>query len=120
LSNHRTTEFEVARDELFSHIHRCGVMKAADDQRAEWLADTIGYIGERHPTLTKEDLDELQEIGARFCRPAIPHGPEHTALSTPARPAGDQVADGAGGAESAREDDGESGSAEEQELAGAI
>lgn len=117
MSNHRTTEFEIARDELFSHIHRCGVMKAAEDQQAEWLADTIGYIGERHPGLLKDELDELQEIGMRFCRPAIPHGPEHTALSTPTEPAGDAADDGA---EGASEDDGESGSAEEQELAGVV
>lgn len=81
MSNHRTTEFDIARDELFSHIHRCGVLKASEDQRAAWLEDTKSYLGERHPNLSSAELDELGEIGDRFCRPAIPHGPEHTALS---------------------------------------
>lgn len=81
MSNHRTTEFDIARDELFSHIHRCGVLKASEEQRAAWLEDTKSYLGERHPNLSSAELDELSEIGERFCRPAIPHGPDHTALS---------------------------------------
>lgn len=95
MGNHRTTDFDLARDELFSHIHRCGVMKATQEQQAEWMEDTKSYLAERHPSLSAEELQELREIGERFCRPAIPHGPDHTALN-----AGD-------------------GTAEEQEMAGA-
>lgn len=63
-----------ARDELFSHINRCGVLKAALDDQAHWMDETIDYIGERFPDLTDGDLKGLHEIGIRFCRPAIAHG----------------------------------------------
>ena len=63
-----------ARDELFSHIRRCGVLEAAEDQRQEWFDDTIEYLGERYPELTPTDLSTLREIGERYCAPAIPHG----------------------------------------------
>jgi hypothetical protein len=82
LSKHDTTDFDVARDELFSQIHRCGVMTASEDQRNEWLDDTITYFGERYSTLSEEQVTELKAIGARFCQPAIPHGKGHTALTS--------------------------------------
>lgn len=81
MGNHRTTDFDLARDELFSHIHRCGVLKATEEQRAEWLEDTTTYLRERHPTLSEVQLTELRDIGTRFCQPAVPHGPEHSALT---------------------------------------
>lgn len=70
-----------ARDELFSHINRCGVLQAADDDRLQWMDETVQYLGERYPDLTNTDLGELRDIGMRFCRPAIPHGAESTAKS---------------------------------------
>ncbi len=60
-----------ARDELFSHIHRCGVIQAGEDHQTEWITDTIDYLGERYPDLGAEDLDQLKGIGVRFCRPVI-------------------------------------------------
>ena len=36
-----------ARDELFSHINRCGVLQAEDDDSKLWMDETIEYIGER-------------------------------------------------------------------------
>jgi hypothetical protein len=63
-----------ARDELFSHINRCGVLQAADKDQEEWLEETMGYLGERYPDLTEADLRELYTVGLRFCRPAIAHG----------------------------------------------
>lgn len=81
MGNHRTTDFDLARDELFSHIHRCGVLKATPEQQAEWLADTTSFLNERHPTLSDAQLAELREIGIRFCQPAVPHGPDHSALT---------------------------------------
>jgi len=65
---------ERARDELFSHINRCGVLQAEDDDKRHWMDETIDYIGERYPDLTDGDLTGLREIGIRFCQPAIPHG----------------------------------------------
>jgi hypothetical protein len=63
-----------ARDELFSHINRCGVLQAADKDQEEWLEETMGYLGERYPDLAEADLRELYTVGLRFCRPAIAHG----------------------------------------------
>jgi len=68
-----------ARDELFSHINRCGVLQAAEEDQRHWMDETIEYIGERYPDLTDVELRGLHEIGTRFCRPAIAHGARHTA-----------------------------------------
>ncbi len=65
-----------ARDELFSHINRCGVLQAAHEDQEHWLDETIEYLGERYPDLGEADLRELHTLGLRFCRPAIPHGNE--------------------------------------------
>ena len=70
-----------ARDELFSHIHRCGVLRSTAEQQTEWMNDTVEYLGERFPSLDQSDLDELREIGTRFCQPVIRHGAENTALT---------------------------------------
>jgi hypothetical protein len=67
----RSSQFDRARDELFSHIHRCGVLRASEEHQAEWMDDTIGYFGELYPELVEEDLAELRQIGIRFCRPVI-------------------------------------------------
>ena len=70
---------ERARDELFSHINRCGVLQAAPHDQRTWMDETIEYIGERYPDLSDADLEELLQVGIRFCKPAIPHGAESTA-----------------------------------------
>ena len=63
--------FAQARDELFSHINRCEVLSATDDDRTTWMNETIDYIGERYPDLVDPDLRELHAVGIRFCQPAI-------------------------------------------------
>ena len=70
-----------ARDELFSHVHRCDVLKAASEDQRHWMDETIDYIGERYPDLTDSDLQGLHEIGIRFCKPTIAHGASSTARS---------------------------------------
>jgi hypothetical protein len=67
----RHGEIDRARDELFSHIHRCGVLGATAEHQVEWLRDTIEYLGERYPELSPEELRELEQIGTSFCRPVI-------------------------------------------------
>lgn len=67
----QSTDLDRARDELFSHIHRCGVLKADTQQQSEWMDDTIEYFSERFPELSREQLTELREIGLRFCSPVI-------------------------------------------------
>lgn len=63
-----------ARDELFSHINRCGVLQAEEDDQQHWMEETIDYLAERYPDLSDADLQDLFAVGMRFCRPAIPHG----------------------------------------------
>jgi hypothetical protein len=72
----RPTELDDARNELFSHIHRCGVMKATEDQQVEWMKDTVEFLGERYPSMGEAELKELYDIGLRFCRPVIVNGVE--------------------------------------------
>jgi hypothetical protein len=68
------TEFDRARDELFSHIHRCGVLGAEESHQTEWLDDTLEFMADRYPGLTKGELGQLRDLGLRFCQPVIPHG----------------------------------------------
>ncbi|HEX6927053.1 MAG TPA: hypothetical protein VF167_16640 [Longimicrobiaceae bacterium] len=81
MSRHRKSDFEIARDELMSHIHRCGVLKALPEHQVEWMDDTIEYLGECYPSLTDAQLAELKQIGLRFCAPVIPHGDGYSALT---------------------------------------
>ena len=67
----RPTAMDEARNELFGHIHRCGVMQATREQQEEWMKDTIQFLGERHTALTERELKELAAIGMRFCSPVI-------------------------------------------------
>jgi len=78
-AKYKPTTLELARDELFSHIQRCGVLEAEDNERGEWMTDTVEYLGERYPDLNDEQLAELAAIGHRYCQPAIPHGSNGTA-----------------------------------------
>ncbi|MBA2571679.1 MAG: hypothetical protein H0V06_01440 [Gemmatimonadetes bacterium] len=72
----RPSDMDRARDDLFGHIHRCGVMRSTEEQQMEWMEDTIQYIGECYPALRAADLGQLKEIGLRFCRPAVARGAE--------------------------------------------
>lgn len=69
-----TTPLEEARDELFGHILRCGVLEAAPEQQQDWFDDTMEFMAERFPILTPEELSELRKLGERYCAPVIPHG----------------------------------------------
>jgi len=71
LGKHDRTNFDIARDELMSHIHRCGVLKAAQDQQDTWLDETMQYMSERYTDLTEDNIGELRQIGRRFCQPVI-------------------------------------------------
>lgn len=78
---HQTTTLDRARDELYSHIHRCGVLSASEEQQQEWMEDTIDFLQGRYPDLSPRETKELRELGLRFCRPPILHGRENTALA---------------------------------------
>ncbi len=62
---------EQARDELYSHILRCGVLEAAPEHQKEWFDDTMDYLAERYDLLSDEELDELRRLGERYCQPVI-------------------------------------------------
>jgi len=65
------TTFEQARDELFSHILRCGVLEAAPEHQREWFDDTMLYLGDRYEDLTETDVAELRVLGERYCQPVV-------------------------------------------------
>ncbi len=65
------TTFEQARDELFSHILRCGVLEATSEHQKEWFDDTMGYLADRFEELTDVELGELRVLGERYCRPVV-------------------------------------------------
>jgi len=65
------TTFEQARDELFSHILRCGVLEATGDHQKEWFDDTMLYLADRYPDLTDAELGQLRTLGERYCQPVV-------------------------------------------------
>ncbi len=65
------TTFEQARDELFSHILRCGVLEAAPEHQKEWFDDTMLYLEDRYADLTPEEMGQLRLLGERYCRPVV-------------------------------------------------
>ncbi len=73
-SKHRKTQFDRARDELCSHVIRCEVLDAHMDDRFEWLVETMDYMADRYPDLTEIEIAQLEVVGRRFIKPAIPHG----------------------------------------------
>lgn len=77
----RNSQFDSARDELFGHIHRCNVLRAVEEDQVTWMSETVEYLGERYPELGEAELEQLNTIGMRFCRPVIAHGKAHTALT---------------------------------------
>ena len=62
---------DQARDELFSHILRCGVLEAALEHQKEWFDDTLLYLADRFTDLTETELNELRVLGERYCRPVV-------------------------------------------------
>jgi hypothetical protein len=61
--------FSQARDELFSHILRCGVIDALPEHQKDWFDDTMGYIADRYEDLSDEQLAQLRTLGERYCQP---------------------------------------------------
>ena len=61
--------FEQARDELFQHIMRCGVVGADEEHVNEWFAETIKYMTDRFPELDEARIGELKTLGMRFAQP---------------------------------------------------
>lgn len=64
------TPFEDARDEMFQHIMKCGVIGAETEDQQEWFDSTMTYLAERYHELGKGEIAELRVLGERFVQPA--------------------------------------------------
>jgi hypothetical protein len=67
--NTEDAAFSQARDELFSHVLRCGVIDALPEHQKDWFDDTMMYLADRYDTLSDEELAQLRLLGERFCQP---------------------------------------------------
>jgi hypothetical protein len=61
--------FEEARDELFQHIMRCGVVGAEPDDQKAWFDETLAYMTERFHELNADHMAQLRMLGERFAQP---------------------------------------------------
>jgi len=72
---HRTqapavTPFEEARDEMFQHIMKCGVIGALPEDQKDWFDATMSYLADRYHELSPKQIAELRVLGERFSQPA--------------------------------------------------
>jgi hypothetical protein len=81
-SSNMPTVLDQARDELFSHILRCGVLEAAPEHQKEWMDDTMQYLADRYPDLSAEALGQVRVLGERFCQPVVKHTSAAEAVDT--------------------------------------
>jgi hypothetical protein len=61
--------FDQARDELFQHIMRCGVIGSEEEHMKEWFDETMTYLAERYHELNKKEVADLRTLGERFAAP---------------------------------------------------
>lgn len=64
------TPFEEARDEMFQHIMKCGVIGSTPEDQKEWFEGTMSYLAERYHELSPKQVSELRVLGERFSQPA--------------------------------------------------
>ena len=55
-----TTPFEEARDEMFQHVMKCGVIGATAEDQKEWFDGTMSYLAERYHELSPKQIAELR------------------------------------------------------------
>lgn len=77
------TAIDQARDELFSHVLRCGVLEAAPEHQKEWMDDTMQYLADRYPDMSADDLAKVRVLGERFCKPVVKHTSANEVVDTP-------------------------------------
>src|SRR5690606_6268132 len=63
------TPFDEARDELFQHIMRCGVIGSEPEHQGEWFDETMKYLADRYHELSAEQLKQIRQLGERFVQP---------------------------------------------------
>lgn len=62
--------FDQARDEMFQHVMRCGVIGSEPEHQKEWFDETMKYLSERYHELNKKEIVDLRVLGERFAAPA--------------------------------------------------
>jgi hypothetical protein len=60
---------DEARDELFQHIMRCGVIGAEPEHQQEWFDATMTYFTGRYPELCKLELTQHRTLRERIAQP---------------------------------------------------
>ena len=78
------TPFEQARDEMFQHVMRCGVIGCDPAHQAEWFDETMPYLAERYHELTPAELGELRTLGERFVQPPKQKAPAEAEMDASA------------------------------------
>jgi hypothetical protein len=61
--------FDQARDEMFQHVMRCGVIGSEPEHQKEWFDETMKYLAERYHELSKKEVTDLRVLGERFAAP---------------------------------------------------
>ena len=56
------TPFEQARDELFQHVMRCGVIGSEPEHQGEWFDQTMSYLSERYHELSPTEMNDLRTL----------------------------------------------------------
>lgn len=72
--------FDQARDEMFQHVMRCGVIGSAPEHQAEWFDETMKFLADRYHELNPKQIADLRTLGLRFAAPT-------STSATPATPA---------------------------------
>jgi len=82
--------YDQARDELFQHVMRCGVIGSAPEHQTEWFDETMKFLADRYHELSKKEIGDLRVLGERFAAPTVmpEDGPpaEPAADATPQQP----------------------------------
>lgn len=63
--------FDQARDELFQHVMRCGVIGSEPEHQKEWFDETMVYLADRYHELSKKEIADLRVLGERFAAPTV-------------------------------------------------
>lgn len=63
--------FDQARDELFQHVMRCGVIGSAPEHQVEWFDETMKFLADRYHELSKQQIADLRVLGERFAAPTV-------------------------------------------------
>lgn len=61
--------YDQARDELFQHVMRCGVIGSEMEHQREWFDETMVYLAQRYHELDAKKIAELRVLGERFAAP---------------------------------------------------